>query len=127
MRGEQTKAGGNVGGDAGSSPHARGAVRHLLLRHRPDGIIPACAGSRTVDSGCTITIKDHPRMRGEQRTPQSESRSPAGSSPHARGAVAIRRADVARYRIIPACAGSSVPPAERTHRRWDHPRMRGEQ
>ena len=90
----------------GSSPHTRGAQVRAELPAERRGIIPAYAGSTRVGVSWTDRRRDHPRIRGEHRSP----RKCASSCP----------------RIIPAYAGS-------THRRLgpaepksDHPRIRGE-
>ena len=95
----------------GSSPHVRGAPwrglsartpardhprmcgehRRWFGEHRDSrGIIPACAGS-------TNALGIH-------------SPSRLGSSPHVRGARSSRPTAMAVSRIIPACAGSTLPP-----------------
>ena len=65
-------------------------------------------------------------MRGEHwATSRFLARDP-GSSPRARGALHVPRADLRSAGIIPACAGSTNA---RTGHRWcarDHPRVRGE-
>ena len=71
---------------SGSSPHARGALKsgicpnttswdhprmrgeHVVVRNLElalDGIIPAYAGSTTVEPSKVAPLRDHPRMRGE--------------------------------------------------------------
>ena len=47
-------------------------------------------------------------MRGEHRRNRSTAEMSKGSSPHARGAQAIREEKTAKAGIIPACAGSTV-------------------
>ena len=110
----------------GSSPHTRGAPRHLHLRRQASRIIPAYAGS--TDAGVEVLggTQDHPRIRGEHtRTGRGPSWRP-GSSPHTRGALGLAARRVAAGGIIPAYAGST----RRRHRiqigHWDHPRIRGE-
>ena len=65
-------------------------------------------------------------MRGEHLGHPMQIRSPGGSSPHARGALAWTDIDGSPHRIIPACAGSTG--TMWCHWNWirDHPRMRGE-
>ncbi|EPD31454.1 hypothetical protein HMPREF9238_01228 [Gleimia europaea ACS-120-V-Col10b] len=50
---------------AGSSPHARGALRSSNGFSRRLGVIPACAGSTTSTSLKSHQKRGHPRMRGE--------------------------------------------------------------
>ena len=49
-----------------------------------------------------------------------------GSSPHTRGARAVRRRGAASPRIIPAYAGSTPNIGASGMRNTDHPRIRGE-
>ena len=132
--------------DAGSSPHARGALHGLRVMRVLGGIIPACAGSTTIILVCPILPRDHPRMRGEHTDTPSATQRDAGSSPHARGALVAVPLVGEQRGIIPACAGSTnaadvsflsdgiIPAcAESTTRccqsfrhGGDHPRMRGE-
>ena len=74
-----------------------------------EGIIPACAGSTTTDSMCLRTNRDHPRMRGEHLFMIALMVVLLGSSPHARGAQRISTGATCTPRIIPACAGSTMP------------------
>ena len=50
----------------------------------------------------------------------------AGSSPHGRGTLHTTLADAGELRIIPAWAGNTASPAQRSLRIPDHPRMGGE-
>ena len=65
-------------------------------------------------------------MRGEHSARRYLRVSAMGSSPHARGALCERRRSCRHDGIIPACAGSTIPPWRCYLRRRDHPRMRGE-
>ena len=64
--GEQTIRKSAIKSQTGSSPRVRGAegadVAEVLAR----GIIPACAGSSTFESNRVATLRDHPRVCGEQ-------------------------------------------------------------
>ena len=55
------------GGNWGSSPHARGAPLQALGTVERSEIIPACAGSTSVDCRHCVGVGDHPRMRGEHK------------------------------------------------------------
>ena len=106
IRGEHVDHARHAPGEAGSSPHTRGAPS----KSRPGGsatrIIPAYAGSTSSKSAQTSPLRDHPRIRGEHPRRALRSLGRRGSSPHTRGAP------------------SSGPPT--TTRRTDHPRIRGE-
>ena len=90
----------------GSSPHTRGA--------------PALA------SQAHSIALDHPRIRGEHVEPSEMLTAQNGSSPHTRGARHAAHECDAIHRIIPAYAGSTMPPRSRSRRHPDHPRIRGE-
>ena len=126
MRGEHEVEATITTYDPGSSPHARGAPVGVLDADAPAGIIPACAGSTTSTAAQTGGSRDHPRMRGEHWVAQLTRLWSGGSSPHARGALRVRRLRHRAPGIIPACAGSTRQAD--TGSRWpeDHPRMRGE-
>ncbi len=65
-------------------------------------------------------------MRGEHRSPAIMRRINEGSSPHARGTLAVWCRRHAVGGIIPACAGNTVSSAQARQCPGDHPRMRGE-
>ena len=90
------------------------------------GIIPAYAGSTYVNSVYPALAADHPRIRGEHVTTFSAIDSPPGSSPHTRGALENEPSAMARFRIIPAYAGSTRRPLWHGLSSRDHPRIRGE-
>ena len=110
----------------GSSPHVRGALTNEVWKPLVDGIIPACAGSTTAWSTCSMLTGDHPRMCGEHKVFSPVLNGVKGSSPHVRGALE-RVVDGAHgVGIIPACAGSTVVRCGHINIRRDHPRMCGE-
>ena len=65
-------------------------------------------------------------MRGEHELPDQAAGSLRGSSPRARGARVVTIALTGFLGIIPACAGSTAPRADRVLMSRDHPRVRGE-
>ena len=111
----------------GSSPRVRGTeiVCHLICRSV--GIIPACAGNRTNNSGCLRAPRDHPRVCGEQPETCKPPTTPLGSSPRVRGTATLDAAASAFLGIIPACAGNSAPSLQNRFAPRDHPRVCGEQ
>ena len=126
MRGEHSVAGIVRLRLWGSSPHARGTPRLLVLFSSVAGIIPACAGNTSDRAvGCRL-VRDHPRMRGEHTSVLAILFLMRGSSPHARGTpdrpIRGRRGPG----IIPACAGNTPYPSSPAASNGDHPRMRGE-
>ena len=90
----------------GSSPHTRGARRHLHGMGYRRRIIPAYAGS-TASSVCAFLAF-------------------VGSSPHTRGAHPAASHHALEERIIPAYAGSTYLPQGGKLTLSDHPRIRGE-
>ena len=111
---------------AGSSPHTRGALLAGLPGSLPPRIIPAYAGSTSVDEPIHITPPDHPRIRGEHADQVAKTKFGKGSSPHTRGALIIFRSIAAFEGIIPAYAGSTLPDHGRAGHAHHHPRIRGE-
>ena len=126
MRGEHAGSSRRDITGSGSSPHARGAHSGAGSGSVEIGIIPACAGSTAVFDHRAILGWDHPRMRGEHGLPLVRAPTPAGSSPHARGARYGSQADHQADGIIPACAGSTAHGFDGVPVERDHPRMRGE-
>ena len=126
MRGEHACDERQTWPSKGSSPHARGAQVHHALDDERQGIIPACAGSTTTACTSPRLVWDHPRMRGEHNLPRIGAGSASGSSPHARGAHDDDTIAALDERIIPACAGSTIPAQTLGKVFEDHPRMRGE-
>ena len=93
---------------AGSSPHVRGAPWKVQRELKEYRIIPACAGSTFVPYVVLFCTKDHPRMCGEHVYRRRRLSLVLGSSPHVRGALGKVICFPKKYRIIPACAGSTV-------------------
>ena len=120
MRGEHRSVHRDDSPSRGSSPHARGT--HLDGRQlcHPDGIIPACAGN-TKETECqTCERGDHPRMRGEHSVSMNSFIWGRGSSPHARGTLAVVPAARLVHGIIPACAGNThAGPRRYVESDWD--------
>ena len=92
---------------AGSSPHVRGALDADGRVVAFIGIIPACAGSTSVQFVEPFPLWDHPRMCGEHSDVAIIKGTLMGSSPHVRGAPTVVDCHEGGERIIPACAGST--------------------
>ena len=127
MRGKQPYSNLLLAQVLGSPPHARGAGCVDILADTQGGITPACAGSRVRQRSLVWLWRDHPRMRGEQRTLDALVSGDRGSPPHARGAVERLASLALGCGITPACAGSSLAAYFLARASRDHPRMRGEQ
>ena len=65
-------------------------------------------------------------MRGEHTGSAAVNASVIGSSPHARGTRECAEQLQLHGRIIPACAGNTLPNEHSMDPDSDHPRMRGE-
>ena len=89
----------------GSSPLARGLLRHERLVNLVDGIIPARAGFTRDMVARTGDKEDHPRSRGVYASDNLAKASENGSSPLARGLPALPGQFQFPHRIIPARAG----------------------
>ena len=125
--GEQSRFRSSAPLRSGSSPRVRGAGRHYPQADQPQGIIPACAGSRFASRPRPSTAGDHPRVCGEQLARVCFSVALTGSSPRVRGAAYEQRCIRAISRIIPACAGSRRGSRACGRPGRDHPRVCGEQ
>ena len=126
MRGEDHMSAVDDADVHGSPPHARGRQIGKFSEYRPHWITPACAGKTYAFRGETFSVRDHPRMRGEDVL-VSVRRSPStGSPPHARGRPLFQPGSGGLSWITPACAGKTAKRVQTSAMSWDHPRMRGE-
>ena len=89
IRGEHFPEPGLDVGQAGSSPHTRGALCSLSTPSTRRGIIPAYAGSTVEVPAASFPAEDHPRIRGEHSPAVRSQGLFIGSSPHTRGARKI--------------------------------------
>ena len=110
----------------GSPPHARGRQEEFSVSSIAIGITPACAGKTLPLIVFCRRIRDHPRMRGEDRTRLFAGIELHGSPPHARGRHNCRWRRRRTSRITPACAGKTLRAEYSESTSPDHPRMRGE-
>ena len=125
-RGENVERDGPDGLDQGSPPLARGKRRRARPRSPRTRITPARAGKTDLRGEPVVLIPDHPRSRGENRTPDRITARHAGSPPLARGKPRSEAAAAHSLRITPARAGKTTVPLSRQGARQDHPRSRGE-
>ena len=126
IRGEHPRSCSTVAVSLGSSPHTRGAPTCVGGVSQAVGIIPAYAGSTSLDICRKKPTSDHPRIRGEHKLERVARNCQNGSSPHTRGAPPEPPSRPRRRRIIPAYAGSTASPPCRRSAAMDHPRIRGE-
>ena len=126
MRGEHLFPRQAQRGAPGSSPHARGTPYTNTWTKMTVGIIPACAGNTYSQRVSMDEETDHPRMRGEHWRERNRLFPLLGSSPHARGTLALVGEKEGQSGIIPACAGNTTRRVCCVLFSRDHPRMRGE-
>ena len=93
----------------GSPPLARGIQLDPINLCKHIRITPACAGNTREATGATATIRDHPRLRGEYKLPDTKLLMGTGSPPLARGILLIFSSYAVKPRITPACAGNTDP------------------
>ena len=93
---------------------------------RTSRIIPAYAGSTSVQVFGWGSAADHPRIRGEHGELYEDAIAVDGSSPQTRGARICVMWALLAIRIIPAYAGSTRGVKQYASKKADHPRIRGE-
>ena len=126
MRGENASALAPTSVTWGSSPHARGKPHQNPRRMSNFRLIPACAGKTRSRLRFGLSMRAHPRMRGENKFWQGKMKTLVGSSPHARGKQILCCGFAGDVRLIPACAGKTSNCLTRCATAAAHPRMRGE-
>ena len=110
----------------GTSPRARGKrIPGIFLVFVP-GNIPACAGKTTTEAVRSSTVKEHPRVRGENPLVILPYDLGVGTSPRARGKLLDFGTARMDRRNIPACAGKTAQNKGKATLIWEHPRVRGE-
>ena len=107
MRGEDAEWLPRLSSPMGSPPHARGRLFRLGPIVARQGITPACAGKTIPIIRVPWNRRDHPRMRGEDRTLVFGCVRSPGSPPHARGRPIEKLERERDTRITPACAGKT--------------------
>ena len=127
LRGEQMKMYVDIATGEGSPPLARGTAIGTFAALAAAGITPACAGNSCTRIRLPRPVRDHPRLRGEQRAFSSILLRDLGSPPLARGTEYRNWLTLPRRRITPACAGNRKMLDETVKTMRDHPRLRGEQ
>ena len=109
IRGEHLVRGCPIASPRGSSPHTRGAPHGTRRKPATTGIIPAYAGSTTIDPWRKTRCRDHPRIRGEHSLLGLPFNSSLGSSPHTRGALPIFSDDLDSEGSSPHTRGARRP------------------
>ena len=111
---------------AGSSPRGRGKLGDLPALRDELGLIPAWAGKTIKLSDSASSSAAHPRVGGENQSPNGTPQSASGSSPRGRGKRRRVPASCARQRLIPAWAGKTWPVSADLAPHSAHPRVGGE-
>ena len=89
----------------GSSPHTRDKFKSYTQGDEDAGIIPAYAGQISFSSFFPFRKEDHPRIRGTNKSQDSDEDEDPGSSPHTRDKFRTRMLTLGSSGIIPAYAG----------------------
>ena len=110
----------------GSSPLARGPPRGSSAVTRPQGLIPARAGTTKILSVHSVTRRAHPRSRGDHKAIARVVSDERGSSPLARGPLHSPTKWQRTRGLIPARAGTTTRSDRRPSRSRAHPRSRGD-
>ena len=111
---------------AGSSPLSRGILYPGEPQKVHTWIIPALAGNTRLPARTGAPQPDHPRSRGEYRSPGTTYDPTTGSSPLSRGILGEYGLMTQIQGIIPALAGNTRIMATPYPNVTDHPRSRGE-
>ena len=104
---------GNLGGDPelrGTSPRARGKQPEGVIEAYASRNIPACAGKTMWLYTTIMRHREHPRVRGENACDVLLGGCDPGTSPRARGKLALVCPHSCHRRNIPACAGKTTGP-----------------
>ena len=109
----------------GSPPLAREQLYDAFQNGTLARITPACAGTTCPRRGCVISVRDHPRLRGNNLNILPFASSVSGSPPLAREQLSFQQIIYFCIRITPACAGTTSPSYSWLCQRQDHPRLRG--
>ena len=89
-------------------------------------ITPARAGKTFFRALSHVLNPNHPRACGENSPDSPQSPMTPGSPPRVRGKRVVLPSEDVAARITPACAGKTTPTRSCLCRRWDHPRVCGE-
>ena len=125
-RGENTTVRGEGEPFAGSPPHTRGKLYHVLVGGHADGLTPAHAGKTILQLLLYLGDEAHPRTRGENPSTSTSRHIVSGSPPHTRGKLLGNRLLGARAGLTPAHAGKTIVGNSIICKRKAHPRTRGE-
>ena len=92
---------------SGSPPHTRERPLQLLLADEDIRITPAYAGKTVMFMKMRMSERDHPRIRGKDRSFQTAFALRQGSPPHTRERPGCSGSRHVQQRITPAYAGKT--------------------
>ena len=104
----------------------RGKRISVRLNSLSDGITPAYAGKTPPSSSGNASLRDHPRVCGENAHGSQSPQGCRGSPPRMRGKRYIQCRRQLSVGITPAYAGKTSVQVRVYSRPWDHPRVCGE-
>ena len=125
--GEQTRIRTITIFQRGSPPRVRGTDIEQSVLRGGERITPACAGNSSSSYSGTNSVRDHPRVCGEQLHGSEFNIRSIGSPPRVRGTAHPNKFTLPVRRITPACAGNRGKQRRRSLGPQDHPRVCGEQ
>ena len=108
-----------------SPPHTRDKYFFCFSILPYNRIIPAYAGQMNRSNKASVSLGDHPRIRGTNLTSNLMKPQGTGSSPHTRDKSGIITEHIFQGRIIPAYAGQIWEQIKAIKTTEDHPRIRG--
>ena len=106
--GEQLSPGYPLPLRRGSPPRVRGTAFFANRSKYASRITPACAGNRPSMAPSENTVRDHPRVCGEQKMNIHIGGMQLGSPPRVRGTENPQKVVSPEIGITPACAGNSA-------------------
>ena len=110
----------------GTPPRARGRLLWWAGLTPSGGNTPACAGKTARVCHIRRSIREHPRVRGEDQWKSQQAQDTAGTPPRARGRPLSTRVAVTSTGNTPACAGKTMFMMPQSLLWREHPRVRGE-
>ncbi len=110
----------------GPPPRSRGPPPLCAPEGAYGGTTPACAGTTRPAGSSARRARDHPRVRGDHRSPSSSRGLSGGPPPRARGPLRPVAGAGEGVGTTPACAGTTWRTGSTMTPCWDHPRVGGD-
>ncbi len=112
--------------NTGGPPRARGRLPQRQADRLLVGRTPACAGTTTAELRLVTTIKEDPRVRGDDWRYANNETPDEGGPPRARGRLPGVSLDAGMERRTPACAGTTCARSPASPHPGEDPRVRGD-